>query len=802
MSKIQLYDFQRADVDEFISGGHKSGLFAYDMALGKDQPLDSKVLTPEGFARMGDMYVGREVISPDGTVTRVTGVFPQGKREVFKVTLKSGREVLAGREHLWSVTNGNDRARGTYRVVTTEDLLGDLKNSFEGYKWSIMGIDPVDLGTWDSALDPYLLGVILGDGAISQGSVVVSLPDEEIRVTVESLCPKGVSLKYRDRYDYALTLDNPGGKTNPITKELRDLGLMGLKSGDKFVPENLKKSSVRDRLSLLQGLLDTDGYTNGSGVEFVSKSKTLAEDVAWLIHSLGGVARVSEKTLNTGDYAGNTYYRVYGGLNHGMNPFRLSRKAEKYTPGRGHWSHDSIVSVEYVGKMETQCIRVEHDLREYVTDNFVRTHNTLTATTLAVELGTKINLIVAPQVTFDGWDKAIKTQTEGKHHLKWMKSTKQGLANFQDYFDGKEGWYFITWQMMRRGGLFETKTDMLIADEVHEIQNHRGSAQNLMLKEIQSEYKIGLSGTASGNNQQGIFGILNWLWPKIYKSLHNWKVDNFYCTGFGASLTIIREKKPGMATEKAPFFKRRLKEDHYENLIPKPYEKVVVEVDLSQKQREVYDRFEATSGSWFGDGEDQEFLYTSTSLVKVARLREIALGDPIAVEDESGNWTTSFKDDCESSKLDALERILQQHPEETFMVYTHSKKFIPAVVARLERIGIKAQPFTGDMNYKKKRKAIDEFGDKFQVLVATQASIGTGTDGLQYKSRNIVWLSRDVKVSVNTQAKDRLYRPGQKDRIRQWEIVGRNTADERTNEQIDLNEQLTNDMLNARKETN
>lgn len=426
---------------------------------------------------------------------------------------------------------------------------------------------------------------------------------------------------------------------------------------------------------------------------------------------------------------------------------------------------------------------------------------TLTSTTLTIELGQNRVLIVAPKNTFRGWAKAVHTQTEGKQELQWIKKeTKTGLKALENYYAGNDGWYFITWGLMRGGSLFETQVDMLIADEVHEIQNKGGSDQNIQLGEIRSEYRIGLSGTASGNKLAGIYGVISWLWPAKYKAYWPWLKKHFLLAGFGHALTPIREKVPGTVTADMPFYVRRLKEDHYADMIPEPYKPREVKVDMSDEQRDIYQQFERTSGAWLGDSEEDGFIYTQYSIVKMARLREIALGKPVMVE-QDGKWVTTFASDTQSAKLDKLIEILESEEfgGESAVVYTHSKKFLKVVVERLNARGIAAREFSGDLTTRQKDKNIDELGDKYRVMVATQASVGVGVDGLQHKSRNLIILSRDVKVINNTQGRDRLYRPGQTERMRTWEIVARESNDLDVNSQIDYQEEVVNSMLDANK---
>lgn len=426
---------------------------------------------------------------------------------------------------------------------------------------------------------------------------------------------------------------------------------------------------------------------------------------------------------------------------------------------------------------------------------------TLTATTLAVEVGTKRNLVVAPKNTYRGWAKAVHTQTEGELELRWIKKdTKAGLKALEDYYAGVPGWYFVTWGLMRGGLLFETGVDMLIADEVHEIQNKGGSEQNLQLDQIRSEYRIGLSGTASGNKLAGIFGVISWIWPARYKAYWPWLKKHFLLAGFGYALTPIREKSAGTVTADLPFYVRRLKEDHYADMIPPAHKPIEIVVEMNDKQRAIYDQFERTSGAWMGEDESDGFMYSQYSITKAMRLREIALGNPVMTE-ENGKWTTTFSMDTESAKLDKLIEILEsdEFGGETAVVYTHSKKFIKVVVDRLNKRGISAREYTGDLTTRQKDKNIDELGSKYRVLVATQASVGVGVDGLQHNCRNLIVLSRDVKVINNTQGRDRLNRPGQRHRLRTWEIIAENSNDLDVNANIDYSEEVVNSMLDANK---
>ncbi|MBB4982780.1 ATP-dependent DNA helicase RecG [Streptomyces sp. SFB5A] len=348
-----------------------------EVGSGKAQPLDSLVLTPGGFRRMGDMRVGDEVIVPTGETAVVDGVFPQGEREVWRILLSDGTAVECDDEHLWIVGTSCAWHRGQApEVLTTREIRHDLVKANGSPKWYIPAAAPVDLGDGSTLpLDPYLLGVLLGDGSFRH-DLRLSTTDAEIHdavaMSVEPDCR--LTPVVGSRCDYTIQLvRRAGGARNPVIQALRDLELWGATSHDKFIPEQFKNATIKDRLAVLQGLLDTDGtvHQDGMSVSLCSASRLLAEDVAWLVRSLGGRARVlPEKTA----------FNVSVALPDEHPPFRLTRKAERMRPRPEYNTfRRGIRAVEYVGRKAVQCISVAHADHAYVTDHFTVTHNTMVA---------------------------------------------------------------------------------------------------------------------------------------------------------------------------------------------------------------------------------------------------------------------------------------------------------------------------------------------------------------------------------------------------------------------------------------
>ncbi|MFD9095977.1 helicase-related protein [Streptomyces collinus] len=348
-----------------------------EVGSGKAQPLDSLVLTPAGFSRMGDMKPGDEVVVPDGDIAVVDGVFPQGERDVWRMVLSDGSSVECDDEHLWIVGTSCGWHRGQApKVMTTREIRQDLFKANGSSKWYIPAATPVDLGD-DSGLplDPYLVGLLLGDGSFRH-NLRLSTVDTEIREAAAAAVAPDCRLApvSGSRCDYTIQLTRrSGGVPNPVIQVLRDLGLWGLTSHDKFVPADFKNTSIKNRLAVLQGLLDTDGtiHRDGMSISLCSASRRLAEDVAWLVRSLGGRARVLPK---------RNAFNVSVALPDEFAPFRLTRKADRVRPRpKYNTFRRGIRAVEHVGRKPVQCISVAHPSHAYVTDHFTVTHNTMVA---------------------------------------------------------------------------------------------------------------------------------------------------------------------------------------------------------------------------------------------------------------------------------------------------------------------------------------------------------------------------------------------------------------------------------------
>lgn len=384
-----LFPFQR-DIVRWALRLGKAAIWA-ERGLGKGQPNDSVVLTPDGWQTIGSLSEGDRVIGRDGKACRVTGVFPKGPIKCYRVYFCDGTSVVCDKEHLWCVRGHNDKHRNKpWRVMGVEEIIASgiasERPGVRNRKWCIPMVDPVEFPEKEHVIHPYVMGVLLGDGSVSGNTVTWTKPDIEVAEKVASLVPCGVHIAARESFGercpvWSVRSDVVGhGYSNAVVDELRLLGLMGCRSHEKFVPERYLFSSVQQRIDLLQGLMDTDGYA-GETPEFCSTSRNLAEAVVFLVQSLGGKAVLSVKKSpvyrHNGEVRiGREAYRVTMTMPEGFNPFSLPRKADKFKPPTRYMDR-WIDRIEEVGEMPTTCISVDAEDHLYVTNDFIVTHNTV-----------------------------------------------------------------------------------------------------------------------------------------------------------------------------------------------------------------------------------------------------------------------------------------------------------------------------------------------------------------------------------------------------------------------------------------
>jgi hypothetical protein len=369
--------------------------------LGKAQPLYSKVQTPNGEIAIGDLEVGDTIFSVNGDITEVIGVYPQGLQNVYEITFTDGAKVKCSDEHLWSVRTKKMKhnGRGFTKVLTLKEMLGIglytiSSDNRKMYRYEIPIGEAVDYEYQELPIDPYLLGVLIGDGYISGRTVGFSNTEKDIIDHVTKIVEKnGLSVKKSSDYNYNYTIKKPEGVyRNTLIEDLRNLDLFGKKSADKFIPNIYKFNTIENRVRLIQGLMDTDGHvTVAGGMRFSTISNQLALDFQFIIESLGGIC-----SINTDDRPGKESFILTPRIENYniVTSEKHLKKSSLYNP----LMKRSIENAEFIGQEECVCIKVADESELYLTDHFVVTHNTTLYRDLILEAyGTpEAGLLISP----------------------------------------------------------------------------------------------------------------------------------------------------------------------------------------------------------------------------------------------------------------------------------------------------------------------------------------------------------------------------------------------------------------------
>ena len=363
---------------------------------GRAQPLTTRVLTPEGYRPMGELRVGDLVVGSNGLPTPVIGYYPQGRREVYRLTAQDGASTLCCAEHLWNVRTPTDKHRGKDgRILETRELIGSLRAAHQHRYELPLVSEPVEFDARDVPMDPYALGLLVGDGCLTTSTTPsFRTSDPELASMLEAALD-GIELKPKSGFNYELRhiYGRRGGVIvhNPVTLVLRELGLAGTRSHTKFVPQAYLRNSSDVRLGLLQGLFDSDGgpvtqHGRTCRIQYSTCSPQLRDDVQFIVRSLGGTAywrcrpaagRRPGLANGRPVHHRSDSYVLDIRLPAGLVPFRLERKRKLYERDGGGRPMRFIHSIEPAGVEETACIQVAAADSLYVTEDFLVTHNSL-----------------------------------------------------------------------------------------------------------------------------------------------------------------------------------------------------------------------------------------------------------------------------------------------------------------------------------------------------------------------------------------------------------------------------------------
>lgn len=569
----KLFELQKEGIKFLLT--RKGAVLADQMGAGKALEINELAYTPNGLKKIGDIKVGDYVIGSNGLPTLVEGVYPQPIKDLYRVTFNDGFSILCCEEHLWTVysrlsgpnsNSGYDKSHTlSIKQMLDEDLIIETKgigyNKDKTYKirtyykepngnnkWQIPIVKPIQFeNEYTLPIEPYLLGIILGDGHIREKYVSIKLHKDdfdEIFQTVENLNENQAKDNFR------ICSFNFGSILN-------DLNLSNTRSHTKFIPDIYKYSSVEDRLAILQGLMDTDAHCSKSkinqfkGTEYTTTSEQLANDVAEIVHSLGGIVRIGTKIGSYKKPDGTKVickkvYRLNIKLSNGMNPFRLKRKADLYNQPEKYKVGRYIKDISFERKGESVCIKVSAPDHLFVMKHGIVTHNTVQATVAALETGAKKILIVCPSSVKINWQREINYFQEFDTAIingkKW-EDAKFTIINYdilKNFHTVKTDKNKDDYDFIENQHLLNSKFDLCIIDEAHNLKNKdsiRGAIMSDICNNIDRVWL--LSGTPVANRPMDYYNLLKLIKHPI---TNNWK---FYATRYCDGKQINTRLKNG-----------------------------------------------------------------------------------------------------------------------------------------------------------------------------------------------------------------------------------------------------------------
>ena len=345
--------------------------------LNKALALDTPIPTPSGWTTMGDVVVGDVLFDEKGQQCKVLEVKEiQCGRPCYRVVFSDRTSIVADDDHLW-MTNHRNMGEG---VRTTREIRESLTINYRGdAAHSIPVAGAINTPDADLPIHPYAIGLWLGDG--HSNAPVVTLNDDHVPEITNKLSSIGIHFgKLRkDPRSKAVSLTvntecvTRDGSPNKFKLALVASGLLG----NKHIPQAYLRASSSQRLSLLQGLMDSDGWIASKGeCGFGTSSSDLHKGVMELLRSLGFKPMSREFISASGSPAWRIYFKAYAGDEVSTLDSKKCRLRDR--PLRQQRSSTrQIVSVEPVDSVPVRCIAVSSNSHLFLAgEGMVPTHNT------------------------------------------------------------------------------------------------------------------------------------------------------------------------------------------------------------------------------------------------------------------------------------------------------------------------------------------------------------------------------------------------------------------------------------------
>ena len=721
----KVFDKQKEGVKFLLT--RNGAILADQMGSGKGLITSELAITPNGLKRFGDLKVGDKIIGSNGKSCTITGVFPQGLKDIYKITFNDGYNITTDGSHLWSVSNKNNKSI----VLSVDQMLdknlvidGDnVKTYYKDNKWYIPIVKPIHFENDDDLLEsPYSIGNSIG-------------------------------------------IDTFEGKQ---------------------LPTQYKYISIEKRIEILQGLMDVDGYyrvdkngKNGS-LEYTTISELLVDDVAEIIHSLGGLVKKRVKKL----IDGKKIFILSIKLPSDIIPFSDTVKNTQYKATNKSNINRYIKNIEPCGKAETVCISVDAPDKLYVMKHGIVTHNTYQTIISAIESGSKKVLIVCPTSAKLNWERELHYMQEYDTAVvsgSKYKTAKYTIINFDILKN------FHTLKGEEQDGippsrdLVNSKFDLCIIDEAHNLRNHK-SIRGAIMRELCVDYGIEktwlLTGTPVANRPMDFYNLLSLIKSPIVK---DWK---HYVTRYCEGKQITTKTKGGK-------LKKIWLTDGASNLD-----------ELSMKSRNILLRRlthefsdmpdKTITPLYFDMDKNQESEYYSlwdTYLEERKKLKKRGKVEKELVE--LSLLRRFIANETIPKTIELVDEIINEGNK--VVIFTC---FTDEIKTLSEYYGKNCVTHYGEMNNTEKQKSVDRFQDEGGPMVFIGNIISAGVAITLTRAHYMVFNSFDWVPGNIEQCEFRCYRIGQKNNVKIYYNLFNDTIVTRMWETIKYKQSIIDTILN------
>ena len=541
--------FQRGGIAfafNLFAAGKPGVLIADQMGLGKEQPNDTPVMTVHGYVPMGSIRVDDTVTGSDGKPTRVSGVFPQGIKKIYRVTFSDGSSTECGGDHLWTLYYQLRKERCYFTVTTDQLRTGatinrqkangqktrlSLAKAIKGQRAFLPMLSGPAQMAQTSALPipPYTMGALLANGSLTGSTPVLTTNTKDWSEVHAHLLAERVEIG---------AVDVRGNNTrasilNTVAKVRATR--TNVLSGKKRIPGDYFLSSCADRIALLHGMMDGDGSCSKTRnkVAYHSTSKGLSEDVVRLVETLGGIASI--RPYDRRKEGKPIEYQVRIRLPESVPPFRVKRKKSRYSFSSHCAPTRSIKSVRFSRWAEATCIRVEAPDHLYATEHCILTHNTIEAIgVINAHPHMRRVIVVCPASLRVNWREELERWLVRPHLVHVARSGGEVQADdaaFDAQICKSSGGtlplvqpevrvsvvsYNLLGMMMKEHPDFTDgmQWDLLVFDEAHYVKNEKSlRTQAVRAVGKHSTNRAALTGTPIPNAVAELFTILSILDP-------------------------------------------------------------------------------------------------------------------------------------------------------------------------------------------------------------------------------------------------------------------------------------------------